>query len=88
MTQRSADLRAGFRDSSITQPPQPNQDLWSAVDRAFEAWLAPEDRALSAATQAAAAAGLPEIAVTPAQGRFLEVLARSISAPHATESAL
>lgn len=67
------------------QPPQPNQDLWSAVDRAFEAWLAPEDRALSAAMQAAAAAGLPEIAVAPAQGRFLEVLVRAVGARRVLE---
>ncbi len=74
-----------FCNTSRVQPPQPNQDLWSAVDRAFEAWLAPEDRALSAATQAAAAAGLPEIAVAPAQGRFLEVLARAIGARRVLE---
>ena len=55
-------------------------DLWNAVDRAIEAWLAPADGALAAAAAAATQAGLPEIAVAPAQGRFLEVLARAIQA--------
>jgi len=56
------------------------QDLWTKVDGALEAWLAPADPALAAAAAAAAQAGLPEIAVAPAQGRFLEVLARATGA--------
>ena len=55
-------------------------ELWNAVDRAFEDWLAPADDALIHATAAATKAALPEIAVAPAQGRFLQVLARSIGA--------
>jgi predicted O-methyltransferase YrrM/uncharacterized damage-inducible protein DinB len=62
------------------EPPTPNQDLWNAVDHALEAWLAPQDAALIASTSAATAAGLPKIAVAPAQGRLLEVLARAIGA--------
>jgi len=62
------------------EPPTPNQDLWNAVDRALEAWLAPQDGALVATAAAAAAAGLPAIAVAPAQGRLLEVLARAVGA--------
>jgi len=62
------------------EPPTPNQDLWNAVDHALEAWLAPQDAALVATAAAAAAAGLPTIAVAPAQGRLLEVLARAIGA--------
>ncbi|MFM7259224.1 MAG: O-methyltransferase, partial [bacterium] len=62
------------------EPPTPNQDLWNAVDHALEAWLAPQDGALVATAAAAAAAGLPAIAVAPAQGRLLEVLARAIGA--------
>ncbi|MFM9170415.1 MAG: methyltransferase, partial [Phycisphaerales bacterium] len=58
----------------------PQQSTWEAVDRALEAWLAPQDRALHATTAAAAEAGLPEVAVSPAQGRLLEVLARAIGA--------
>ena len=62
------------------QPPTPQQSLWDSVDHALEAWLAPQDSALAATTAAAAAAGLPEIAVAPAQGRLLEVLARAVGA--------
>ena len=61
-------------------PNHPQQSTWDAVDRALEAWLAPQDDALLAATQSAARAGLPEVAVSPAQGRLLEVLARAIGA--------
>lgn len=61
-------------------PDHPQQSTWDAVDRALEAWLAPQDDALLAATQSAARAGLPEVAVSPAQGRLLEVLARVIGA--------
>jgi len=53
---------------------------WAAVDRAVEDWLAPADDALHHATAAATRAGLPEIAVAPAQGRLLQVIARSIGA--------
>ena len=61
-------------------PPLSPQDLWTTVDRALEAWLAPPDEALTATATSAARAGLPEIAVAPAQGRLLEVLARAIGA--------
>ncbi|MFM7798505.1 MAG: O-methyltransferase, partial [Planctomycetota bacterium] len=63
----------------------PQQSTWDAVDRALEAWLAPQDDALLAATQSAARAGLPEVAVSPAQGRLLEVLARAIGARRVLE---
>lgn len=53
---------------------------WIAVDRALEAWLGADDAALRAASEAATRAGLPEIAVSPAQGRLLFVLARAIGA--------
>ena len=60
--------------------PSPTPELWNAVDRAFEDWLAPADDALNHATAAATKAGLPEIAVAPAQGRLLQVIARTIGA--------
>jgi predicted O-methyltransferase YrrM len=56
------------------------QAMWNAVDRALEGWLAPADEALTRTITSAARAGLPEIAVAPAQGRLLEVLARAIGA--------
>jgi caffeoyl-CoA O-methyltransferase len=56
------------------------QPTWDAVDRALEQWLAPQDEALRAATASADHEGLPQIAVSPAQGRLLEVLALAIGA--------
>ena len=61
-------------------PANPQQPTWDAVDRALEQWLAPQDEALRAATASADHEGLPRIAVSPAQGRLLEVLARAIGA--------
>ncbi|WP_411069614.1 O-methyltransferase [Streptomyces sp. cmx-4-25] len=49
---------------------------WTDVDRYFTELLAPDDEALSAALAASAAAGLPEIAVAPNQGKLLHLLAR------------
>lgn len=51
------------------------QERWSAVDRYITDLLVPEDPALDA-LQASDAAGLPPIAVTPNQGKLLELLAR------------
>ncbi len=50
---------------------------WLAVDRYIESKLIPRDRALDAALAQSEAAGLPSIAVSPAQGKLLHVLARS-----------
>lgn len=88
---RTAERASGTRSSSILDRSEPlflsyiahmdsPQTLWNAIDRAFEDWLAPSDDALNHATAAAARAGLPEIAVAPAQGRLLQVIARSIEA--------
>ncbi|WP_030208422.1 O-methyltransferase [Streptomyces bikiniensis] len=49
---------------------------WTDVDRYFTELLAPGDEALSAALTASTAAGLPEIAVAPNQGKLLHLLAR------------
>jgi len=53
-----------------------NEDTWNAVDSYVEAVLVREDAALLDATRRSAAAGLPPIAVTPAMGRLLHMLAR------------
>ena len=50
------------------------QDGWNTVDDWVEARFVPEDSALEGALAASDAAGLPAIAVSPAQGRFLELL--------------
>jgi predicted O-methyltransferase YrrM len=57
-----------------------SQELWTAVDRYITERLVPSDPALDAALQASAAAGLPPIAVTPAQGKLLNLLARALGA--------
>ncbi|WP_338496672.1 O-methyltransferase [Streptomyces sp. SJL17-4] len=48
---------------------------WNAVDAYFTETISPADEALTAALSASAAAGLPEIAVAPNQGKLLHLLA-------------
>jgi predicted O-methyltransferase YrrM len=55
-------------------------EQWTAVDRYLSLKLVPPDPALDAAVEASAAAGLPSIAVSPAQGKLLFLLARAIGA--------
>jgi len=54
--------------------------MWIDVDRFFERHVIDEDDALKAAMAASEAAALPPISVTPAQGRLLQVLARTVNA--------
>ena len=61
-----------------------DQQTWDAVD-ALVAALAPEDEALTQALRDAADAGLPDIGVTPTQGKLLALLARSIGATRILE---
>ena len=49
---------------------------WTAVDRYLADLFVPADAALEATLVASAAAGLPEIQVSPNQGKFLHLLAR------------
>ena len=53
-----------------------SSENWTAVDRYIEELLLPEDAALDAALRDSTDAGLPEIGVSPAQGKLLELLAR------------
>ena len=53
---------------------------WTAVDHYIEESVGTSDEALEAALDASTAAGLPAISVTPAQGKLLNLLARSIDA--------
>jgi predicted O-methyltransferase YrrM len=57
-----------------------NQDRWDEVDAYFEAQLVPSDPALEQALAASARAGLPDIQVTPSQGKLLHVLALAVGA--------
>lgn len=52
------------------------QELWSAVDEYVEGRLIEPDEVLEQALRASAEAGLPPIAVSPAQGKLLHLLAR------------
>jgi len=56
------------------------QQLWSKVDAYIVERLSRPDAALDAALKDNAAAGLPQIDVSPAQGKFLHLLARMIGA--------
>lgn len=59
-------------DAAGTDP----HERWTAVDRYITDHLVPADPALEAALRDSDAAGLPPIAVTPNQGKLLELLAR------------
>jgi len=52
------------------------QDLWTSVDGYISERLLASDPVLDEALAAADAAGLPPIAITPNQGKLLELLAR------------
>src|SRR3954463_15957232 len=60
--------------SSMTEPTP------EAVDAFLTELVAPDDDALAAARRASDEAGLPSIAVSATQGKFLELLARAIGA--------
>src|SRR5436305_13730529 len=53
------------------------REQWEAVDRYFADLLVRPDAALEASLEASAAAGLPEISITPSQGKLLWMLART-----------
>jgi len=57
-----------------------SQKLWEDVDAYFESVLIGDDPALDAARKANVAAGLPDIAVAPNQGKLLNLMARMIGA--------
>ena len=55
-------------------------EVWSAVDRYLAEELVHQDAALDAALASSAAAGLPQIAVAPVQGKLLHLLVRAVRA--------
>ena len=57
-----------------------SQELWTAVDRYTAEMMVPSDAALDAALQSSAEAGMPAIAVSPAQGKLLMILAQMLGA--------
>lgn len=57
-----------------------DQKLFSAVDRFIGETILDEDEALRGAVEAAEAAGLPAIQVSPPQGKLLQLLVRLVGA--------
>jgi len=53
------------------------EENWSSVDAFFEEKLLPPDPVLEEALRASSAAGLPDIQVSPSQGKLLHLLARA-----------
>jgi predicted O-methyltransferase YrrM len=60
-------------------------DTWTEVDRYISAQFIAPDAALEAALKASEAAGLPSIAVSAAQGKWLHLLARATAAAQILE---
>jgi predicted O-methyltransferase YrrM len=56
------------------------QETWTDVDEYVTGLLAPPEEALEAALRAGEAAGLPQIQVSPPQGKLLHLLAKTIGA--------
>ena len=67
-------------DKHTTSPKE-----WEAADKYFNNLLIPKDDALDAGLAHADASGLPNVAVSAAQGKFLHLLARSIGAKRVLE---
>ena len=57
-----------------------SEELWTSVDQYLAELLHPADPVLDAALTASTAAGLPEIAVSPNQGKLLIMLAQIVGA--------
>jgi predicted O-methyltransferase YrrM len=56
------------------------EETWSAVDRYIGSALLRDDPSFESALRESAAAGLPPIQVSPAQGKFLQLLAQALGA--------
>jgi predicted O-methyltransferase YrrM len=62
-----------------------SEETWAAVDAFVEETLVAHDEALQGALDAAEAAGLPQIQVSPPQGKLLQILARLVGAERVLE---
>lgn len=65
--------------------PSESLTTWSAVDALAEDWLGVSDGVLDEVTARCTRAGLPAIAVSPCQGKFLHLLARVSGAKRVLE---
>jgi predicted O-methyltransferase YrrM len=61
------------------------QEVWTAIDEYINATLIPGDPVLEATLRSSTEAGLPQIQVTPSQGKLLHLLARSLNARNILE---
>lgn len=64
----------------MVEPSAPQHPGWAAVDAYLGGHLLGDDPALAGALAANASAGLPEIDVSPAHGRMLQLMARMMGA--------
>jgi predicted O-methyltransferase YrrM len=62
-----------------------SEPIWTTVDSYLESKLLPDDPVLTACLEASRAAGLPEIQVSPVQGRFLQLVAEVAGARNILE---
>ena len=62
-----------------------HDSVWTTVDTSIDEQLVRAEPSISAALDASAAAGLPTIAVTPAQGKLLSLLVRGMRANRVLE---
>ncbi len=62
-----------------------SQELWTRVDEYLSSLVIEHDDVLEAALRSSADAGLPQIQVTPLQGKFLHLLARALKAQRVLE---
>ena len=63
-----------------SKQPKKNHKRWAEIDRYLCDVLIPSDPALDAALQASESAGLPTHSVSPNQGKFLMLMARTVEA--------
>jgi predicted O-methyltransferase YrrM len=75
----------GTEQERAPMPRRTKKKIWNEVDDYIDSHLIPPDPILESARKASAAAGLPDIAVTPSQGKLLHLLARSINAHNILE---
>ncbi|MFT3725005.1 MAG: TfoX/Sxy family protein [Hyphomonadaceae bacterium] len=75
----------GGQGNGETEGQEMSDRTWREVDAYIEERLVQEDDALSAAIRDSAAAGLPAIAVSAAQGKLLHVMALSVGAKRILE---
>jgi predicted O-methyltransferase YrrM len=64
-------------DGKVMQRGTMTEKLWATVDRYIDDVLVASDPALDAALAASTADGLPQIAVSPSQGKLLHIMARA-----------